>query len=104
MREGAGTALAIAIVAVAFLVVMPFLIVVLFWVVTSGVGIVRSNDPAATSAPALLIGMVGIVGLLTVLLAVLMKVVGGSLTPLSKKQRAKREASDTAPEATPIDA
>lgn len=93
MREGAGTALAIGIVLVAFLALMPFLIVVLFWLFTSGVAIARSNDPAATSAPALLIGMVGIVGLLTVLLAVLVKIVGGSLTPPSKKKRLALERS-----------
>ncbi|MEX2273968.1 MAG: hypothetical protein WEA10_00165 [Actinomycetota bacterium] len=100
MREGAGTALAIAIVAVALVTLMPLLIVVLFWVFTSGVAVARSNDPAATSAPALLIGMVGIVGMLTILLAVVMKLVGGSLTPPSKKKRLAFERA-AEPDATP---
>jgi hypothetical protein len=91
MREGAGIGLAIGIAAVAFFAFLPFVIVVCFWVFTSGVAFARSNDPAATSAPALVVGLASIVLLLTTGLAATFALIGRSLTPQSAKRRARAE-------------
>ncbi|MEX0755950.1 MAG: hypothetical protein WD206_09880 [Actinomycetota bacterium] len=96
MREGAGIGLAIGIAAVAFFATLPFVIVVLFWLFTSGVAFARSNDPAATSAPALLIGLASIVLLLTTGLAATFALIGRSLTPPGKKRREKAEKAEAA--------
>ena len=91
MREGAGIGLAIGIAAVAFFAFLPFVIVVCFWLFTGGVAIARSNDPAATSAPALMIGLASIVLLLTTGLAATFALIGRPLTPPSRKARERAE-------------
>jgi len=87
MHEDRGTSIAIVVVVVVFLAAMPFLIPTLIWIALSVYAIVKGAGSAPEDADpaAVILTIVGIVTVLSVLIAGAVALLGRAMTP--KKRR-----------------
>lgn len=96
MHEDRGLSVAIALIALAFLATLPFVLVVLIWLslsIYSLVKMIGSGDDHAT-AIAVLLQVVLLVGFLTLAYAGTVALIGRSMSP----RRRRREPEWDAPE------
>jgi len=88
MRELRGPSIAIAVVAVGFFTLLPFLIPTAVWLVLTGYAVVKAigTAPASASATSVMLAVVAIVTFFTLAIAGAIYVIGRSMTP---KKRSK---------------
>jgi hypothetical protein len=92
VREQRGPSIGIAVVTVAFFVLLPFLIPTSVWLVLTGYAIVKAigSAPDSASATSVMLAVVAIVTFFTLAIAGLIYVIGRSMTP---KKRSKEPES-----------
>lgn len=88
MGEKRGAAVAVAVMAVAFLTLLGTLIVVFGWTGMSIYALVKAigSAPDAGNPTVVVLFFVGLVGTFTVLLAIMPALVGRALTPRKRKK------------------
>ena len=93
MREHTGTSFAIAVVAVAFLVALPFLLPTALWFVLTAYAIVKAAGSAPDDAGALavLLAVVATVTVFTLLIALAIYVLGRPMTPKKRRDMPRAE-------------
>lgn len=100
MREHAGASLAVAGVTVIALATLGAVLVPLLWIALSIYALVKAigSAPDSPNAFVILLIVVGLVTALTAGIAASIGLVGGSMTPKSRKRRDREEAQRTATE------
>jgi hypothetical protein len=89
MRENTGTAWGVAIVAVAFLATLPFVLAAMIWLVVCVYAMIKlfGSAPDGPNGEALVITVVMVVTALTLALAGTLHLVGRSMTPAKRRER-----------------